>query len=392
MKKITIIGCGHGGQALAVDLVNRGYQVSMYADAHHQGGLAAIKQQKGIHSKGEIQGFFPIAKATTNAQEAIKGSEYIFIVLPSFAHESTFINILPFIKDGQKIITLAANFASLVYKRLLDKTHKHKKIDLIDVGTLPYVCRSDNQGNVEVISIKKQITVASLPGNVLPDIYHDLQALFSSKLMMYQDVLSLGLNITSGITHPVITLLNAGRLGKDSFYFYKEGISPNIADILERMDQERLQIAKALGLDSYTYLELMQQHYGIKYDRIYDFFTQSKPHNALPLCPPSTQHRYITQDVANLLVPWFNLAQIAGVQVPVINNVINMASLINQTNYMRYGSDLLHLGLHNRCVDMIKQFVQNGESLHRNCEHFDMVVNTPSMANQMNTVFINTLN
>lgn len=392
MKNITIIGCGHGGQALAVELVSRGHCVSMYADPNHLGGLTAIKEQKGIYSKGELKGFFPIAKVTTDVSDAIRGSDFIFIVLPSFAHESTFINILPFVTSGQTIVTLAANYASLVYQRLLDKTHKHKKINLVDIGTLPYVCRSDNKGNVEIISIKNQITVASLPGNVLPKIYDDLQSLLSSQLIAYKDVLSLGLNITSGITHPVITLLNAGRLGKDTFYFYKEGISQNIAEILERMDQERQQIAKALGLQVYTYLELMEQHYGIKYDCIYDFFTQSKPHNALPLCPPSTQHRYITQDVANLLVPWQNLATIAGVQVPVISNVINMASLINQTNYMRHGSDLLHLGLHNRCSESIKTFVLSGELPHGDCEHLSVLTNSSTMTRQISPMFINSIN
>ncbi len=42
------------------------------------------------------------------------------------------------------------------------------------------------------------------------------------------------------ILHPAITLLNAGAIGrKDDFKFYRDGISPEIVNIVKKIDKER---------------------------------------------------------------------------------------------------------------------------------------------------------
>ena len=137
MKKITIIGCGHGGQALAADLSLRGCTVSLYAHPNHPGGINAIAKAKGVTCTGLINGFVPIAKATCDMQTAVTDSEYIFIALPSYTHEAIFMELLPFIKPGQTIVTLAANFASLVCLKLLSRADKLSGIDIIDMGIAP---------------------------------------------------------------------------------------------------------------------------------------------------------------------------------------------------------------------------------------------------------------
>src|SRR5579862_2032367 len=109
--KISILGCGHGGQAMAADLSKRGCDVTLYAHPTHPGGIHAIAKAGGVMCKGLINEFVPLSKVTTDLQEAVTDSEYIFISVPSFAHETMFIELLPFIQRGQTIITLAANFA-----------------------------------------------------------------------------------------------------------------------------------------------------------------------------------------------------------------------------------------------------------------------------------------
>lgn len=358
---ITIIGCGHGGQALAVDLIQKGCEINLYAHPDHPGGLHAIANAKGIESKGLIQGFFPVKLATTNLQLAVEDSQYIFIVLPSYVHEAAFIELLPFLKSGQTVITLAANFASLSYLKLLEKTNNKKGIDLIDVASLPYVCRADNLGIVEIIAIKNRIAVASVPASAVQKHLHALKQLISCELNIYSDVLSLGMNITSGLTHPAVTLLNAGRIGKETFYFYKDGITPEIAHVIERLDEERLQIGQRLKLEMFSYLDIMESYYGVRYHSVYQFYRESSAHNALHLCPSSLKERYITQDVGGLLVPWYGLSKLAQCETIVLNNLISLASLLNNTNYFRTGTNLVRLNLHDKTIEEMKQYVTTGE-------------------------------
>jgi opine dehydrogenase len=363
MLKITVIGCGHGGQALSADLSRRGCQVTLYASPKNPGGINAIAKAKGINCTGLINHFVPIFNVTTHMEQAIKESEYIFMVLPSYAHESMFMEMLPFIQPGQTIITLAANFASLTYLKLLIKTNKTAGVNLIDIASLPYVCRADNLGTVDIISVKQMIAAASIPANVIEKHIAALAPIFPSQLLPYTDVLSLGMNITSGMTHPAVALLNAGRIGdkKEIFYFYRDGITPEIADMIGQLDAERIYIGKQLDLKMYSYLDLIEQYYKIRYDSIYQFFRESVPHNTLPLCPSSMQERYITQDVPNLLVPWYCIGKLINVEPTVLGNLITLASLINKTNYLSLGTNLVSLNFHDKNITEIKQYIKFGK-------------------------------
>lgn len=385
MITVTIIGCGHGGQALAADLTRRGCRVTLYAHPTHPGGINTIAKVRGINCTGLINEFVPIFNVTTRMEEAISASEYIFMVLPSYAHEPMMMEMLPFIKSGQTIVTLAANFAALSYLKLLTKANKSKGVDLIDIASLPYVCRADNLGSVEIISIKKTIAAASIPAQEIMKHIAVLESVFPSRLLPYDDVLSLGMNITSGMTHPAVTLLNAGRINqdKDIFYFYRDGITPEIAEIIAQLDEERLYIGKHLGLVMHSYLDLIEQYYGIRYESIYQFFRESVPHNTLPLCPRSLKERYITQDVPNLLVPWYCLGKLANVEPVVLENLISLASLLNNTNYLFTGTNLVNLNLHDKSMNEIKQYVKYGKTPSRVLS----IKNFNTKATNLNVVF-----
>jgi opine dehydrogenase len=98
--KVTVIGAGHGGQAIAADLTQRGCQVTLYAHPQHPGGIHAIAKTGGVQCSGLFNAFVALKKITSNIQEALFEAEYIFISLPSYAHEAIFIEKLPFIKPG----------------------------------------------------------------------------------------------------------------------------------------------------------------------------------------------------------------------------------------------------------------------------------------------------
>lgn len=361
MITVTVIGCGHGGQALAADLTQRGCRVTLYAHPQHPGGIHAIKKNRGINCTGFINEFVSIAGVTTNLQHAIAESEYIFIVLPSYANETIFIEMLPYIRTGQTIITLAANFASLVYLKLLSRMDKTNGIDILDIASLPYVCRADNNGNVEIVTVKNKLAAASIPAIAIEKHIRNLAPIFPCQLIPYQDVLSLGMNVTNGIVHPTVALLNAGRIGKEKemFYFYCDGITPEIASVIERLDAERMHIGEKLGLEMYSFLTLEEQYYGNRYDSIYQFYRESKVHSKLT-GPTSLQGRYVTEDAGGSLVSWYCLGKLVQIESLVLGNLINIASLLNNVNYLRVGTNLVHLNLHDKTIDEVKEYVKTG--------------------------------
>ena len=94
--KISIIGGGNGGCALAADLGSRGFDVCIYSHDDHAKNVKAIHQQNGIFVKGKIEGFVKINLSTTDIEVAITDAKYIFMVLPAYAQETIFETMLPY--------------------------------------------------------------------------------------------------------------------------------------------------------------------------------------------------------------------------------------------------------------------------------------------------------
>jgi opine dehydrogenase len=349
MLKITIIGAGHGGLALAAHLARQGCRVTLCADAEHPGFIHKVMANDGeIELMGRETGIARIAHLTHNYAEAVSHTQLIILSTPSYAHEPVFRKLLPFLKSDHIVITLAGNFSAIVLNSILNAQGHHQHCTLADISSLPYACRVDETGyRVQIMGIKKQMGIATLPAHKAPGLQKSIQRVFPTQLIPYQNVLEIGLNITSGISHPISALFNAGRIGSDkpSFYFYKEGISEHTAVLLEQLDADRRAIGKAYGLSLSPYLQLMEEFYGNKFDNIHEFFQKTPVHNQQKLCPRSLQERYIGQDVPYVIVPWYCLGKKVGLESTLMRNIIEISSLINDTDYLAEGRNHQALGL-----------------------------------------------
>lgn len=344
---ITIIGCGHGGQALAYDLTKKGVDVTLCALPDHPGATEQLSKNPVITCTGELEGSCKLYKVTTNIPEALSLAEIVFFVVPSFAQEQVLLACLPYFKSQQWIVTLEANFASLSYSDLMQRFNYDKSLFFADISTLPYACRSNKPGEVHILGIKQKMGIAALPHEKTSEIIDKLKNIFPSELIPYHNSIEIGLNSLSGILHPAVTLFNAGRIGKDEFYFYKDGISPAVAYLLEELDKERRKIGELYELNLPYCMDIEEEFYGTKYDTIYDFFANSQIHSGkFTLCPGSLKERYISQDIPYVIVPWYSLGQAVGYEARIMKNLIEMASTLTKVDYLAKGRNLLHMNCH----------------------------------------------
>lgn len=347
MRKITIVGCGHGGQALAYDLTSKGCEVTLCALPDHPGSINLLQKSKSITCTGKLEGTEKIHDITLDLPKAISSAEIIFFVVPSFAQEQVLLACLPYFNHNQWVITLEANFACLAYTDLLKRINYDKSIYFADISTLPYACRAIEPGLVHVLGIKKKMGIAALPYEKTNEIRDTLSEFFPSELESYHNSIEIGLNSLSGILHPAVALCNAGRIGKDEFYFYKDGISPAVADLIEQLDKERRKIGELYDLQLPYCMDIEEEFYGIKYDSVYDFFSKSEIHSGeFTLCPSSLKERYISQDIPYVIVPWYSLGAALGYKAMVMKNLIDMSSTLNRYDYLAKGRNLLHMNCH----------------------------------------------
>ncbi|WP_085677844.1 MULTISPECIES: NAD/NADP-dependent octopine/nopaline dehydrogenase family protein [unclassified Pseudomonas] len=358
---ISIIGCGHGGQALAAHLTLLGHSITLYADEQHPGDLHGIHANT-ITLTGKVKATTTLTALTTDIELAVRSADIIYLSLPTHAHLPQFRKMLPFLVDNQIVVSLAGNFSALYLYREL-RQHPHPpSIHIADTASLPYACRAHRPGHVEIIEIKQSMQLAAMPGHSTPFIMARLAASFPCKLSASTSVLELGLNITSAISHPAIMITNAGRIGEGqaSFYFYKEGISTSTANLIQALDNDRISIGQRFGLQLPTYLENMNSFYGYDFTSIHDFFTQSTVHNALKLCPPSINTRYLTQDIPYVMLPWYSLGQHARYQSDVMKAFIDLASMLTGSRFFSNGRNLAEDFLEGMSVSEIHHMLMHG--------------------------------
>lgn len=358
---ITIIGCGHGGQALAAHLTMLGHSITLYADEQHPGDLHGIHDNT-ITLTGRVKATTTLSALTTDIERAVRNADIIYLSLPTHAHLPQFRKMLPFLVDNQIVVSLAGNFSALyLYKEL--RQHPHAaSIHIADTASLPYACRAHRPGHVEIIEIKRAMQLAAMPAQSTPFIMARLSASFPCKLKASTSVLELGLNITSAISHPAIMITNAGRIGEgqEEFYFYKEGISASTAKLIQALDDDRIRIGQRFGLQLPSYLDNMNSFYGYDFTSIHDFFTQSPVHNALKLCPTSIDTRYLTQDIPYVMLPWYSLGQHAQYQSDVMRSFIDLASMLTGSCFFSIGRNLAEDFLEGMSISDIKHVLIHG--------------------------------
>ena len=360
MPSVCVAGAGHGGLAMAGHLSLIGCRVNLYNRSPER--LNAVRMAGGIHVTGEVQGFARLNLITTDPSEALTDVDLIMVVVPATAHENMARLLGPHLAEGQVVILNPGGIGgTLEFTEALRRLKVNTFCFLGETETLLYASRIVNPGQVRIFSIKSAVPVATLPGYHIPDILDTLR-----KLLPYfvpgDNVLKTGLNNMSSVFHPAIMLMNAAWIEetKGNFDFYHQGISPSVARILEALDSERIRVAEKMGVRVLSAREWLYLAYGVAGKNLFEAIQANYGYRGIK-APHTLDHRYITEDVPSTLVPIASLGDHLGVPVPIMKNIISLASLLHGCNYQMMGRTVEKLGLARLNVHQIRRFIEEGK-------------------------------
>lgn len=78
--------------------------------------------------------------------------------------------------------------------------------------------------------------------------------------------------------------------------------------------------------------------------------------------PPNLGHRFLTEDVPFGIVPYHHLARLAGVETPVIDALILLASVISGVDWLSRGLTLEKMGLDGVTKLTLGRFLRSGSA------------------------------
>lgn len=336
---VSVIGAGNCGCAFAADLSRRGINVLLYGHPLHRRNIDAIREKGGLKAHMKIEGVFhPVT--TTDMAEAVNFSRFLIVGVPSYGHEDIVAELEKFDLSNHTVAVMSANFFTLAaFGRLNARL-------ILETNASTYASRMSD-GEIIVTGVKANLPIASFPARISEEDRRIAADIFGVPLHWYKNVLEIGMFCTNGVLHPIPAILNTGWIEstKGDFYFYRDGISHSVGNVIETVDRERLKICEAFGFKLPPVLEEMTGFYGGSFERLSDFAYHTKVHNATKAAPASMHDRFIAEDIPYVLVPWCDLAAMVDVEVPTMRAVVEIASVINGIEYFKTGRNLTRMGI-----------------------------------------------
>ena len=358
MKKLdyAILGAGAGGQSMAAILAAKGQRVKLY-DINAE-KIARLQQLGKIVVEGKIQTEGAPELITTDFAAAVSNADVIMVVTTTDAHPEIANKLAPFLKDGQVILLNPGHMGGAMVVSHIIRDIRQCKADVVigEAGDLMYACRCTKIGFPFHSGIKEHTKVATLPagdvGKLLQVIGEDFPNLVPAK-----SVIETGFRGGSAILHPIPTLMNINHMDNGEAYdYYIEGISPSIAKIMAKADEERVSVCKAFGADSTSTVKSLQKTYHLTQDDLYELIQNNKAYVGVP-CPMNLNHRFIVEDILSALVPLSSLGHQLGIATPMLDAYIRIACVICSRDFWSEGRTVQSLGIAGKTPEEIYKMV-----------------------------------
>lgn len=252
------------GRAFLADYVSKEYHVIGYTrpTSHGQEVLNAIHRLGGLYlerpdnSNHELSKFVKLGTSyvTEDLEYMINNSDLVIVALPSTFHEEAVKQMsdcgiwrrrIPIVLSPSR--SLASPY---MWKIVGDR------YPFVNFSTCPYSCKAPKP-EVSLIKRRKRTFIASLEGDINKRQVDMIKELFPQAALTTVPALT-SLNNIGGVFHCATYMLNIDEIERrkntgEIFSFYMDGIAsrPEVGEVLEQIDQVRLQIAKAIGVRTF---------------------------------------------------------------------------------------------------------------------------------------------
>lgn len=252
------------GHSYFADFLSRGYKVIGYNRPSPHGDLvlSTIAKTGGIYlerpenTNHEESHFIPLGKGyvTSDLRKMVSDVDVVIVTLPSTYHEES-VKAMCEAGIGKRCVPIllspSRSAASPYMWRILGE-----KYPIICLSTCPYSCKAPKPG-VALIKRRKRTFIASLEGEVNHNHVNMMRELFPQAALTRIPALTT-LNNIGAVFHCATYMLNIDEIERrketcEVFSFYIDGIAarPEVGNVLEQIDQVRLQIAHKLGLQTF---------------------------------------------------------------------------------------------------------------------------------------------
>ena len=374
--KIAVMGAGHAGFGLSGYLSLNGFDVNLFEFPEYEASIKPLYESKGIYIHGVMgEGIGKLNKITTDAKEALKGVDIIFISIPAWGHKTAAkVCASTGIAPEQIIALLPGNTGgALEFRQVFVANGGNPEVVIAETPSFIFACKKDSLSGgrpdgVWIRGVKDDLQIGVMPAEKTNETVKFLKQTFK-EFTPAEDVLETGLCRVGYLMHPSITLMNIARVESMGGLFpyvgrdWGRGTTESVCRLMEALDKDRLKLVKALGYKPISALELwktMYGHYGcMEADNIYDFISNTPVYQGARIAN-SIEDRHFTEPVPYGLVPMASIAKELKLDLPIMVGIINVFCGVYGRDFWAEGRDAKSMGLKGLSKNEIRQFVRHG--------------------------------
>ncbi|MDQ3751516.1 MAG: NAD/NADP octopine/nopaline dehydrogenase family protein [Actinomycetota bacterium] len=348
MSCVAVLGAGAGGMAAAADLTLRGHEVHLWnrSQATIEPLSAAGKiVYRGALGDGEIE----IAALDHHLARTLAGADVVAVTLPALAHEEV-AGALAGLGCTIPVVLNPGHTGGALHWRHVFAQAGEAPPPIAELSTLTYVARKQAPNSVTISGVAGSVHAACLPGD--EDALSSARSMWTSATPA-RDVLATGLANVNMVLHPPGAVLSAAwvEATEGDFLFYVDAMTPGVGRVIDLLDAERLEVARAFGHDLPSLIQEMaavgtadpsDAEVGITGAAI-----ARGEANRRIRAPDSLNHRYYKEDFGYGLVPLIVLARIAGVDVSIASALLRVAEAATGEDLGMRGLTADRLGIEN---------------------------------------------
>lgn len=343
--KISILGAGNGGTAVAAELSLHGHEVTLIktSNAMHDQNFNFLLENGGkVNLIEEGKTVTANIKRITRQLSYLTESEVVIIYIQTNYHEALIKRIKPYLRDGQ-ILLLNPGYLSTAYVLKhcsdIDLTICEAQSSFLD-------CRISEPGTIKIGFRNVRNPLGIYPINRIKESRSILNKL-GFPFVYLPSVIEAALHNPNLIVHTVGAIMSIARIEKTKgdYCMYHEVFTPSVWRILKALDNEKMNVMEKLGCERISYVEACKHRNTLDDSRDAKevfFWYANMPTRAKG--PVVVDSRYISEDVPQGLVLLETLGSKFHVNTPVCTSLIDIASAALGSNLRLKGRTLERLG------------------------------------------------
>lgn len=349
--KISILGAGNAGCAVAADLTLKGHEVTLIKTSHsmHDDNFEYLQNNDGkmvLNEFGEIKTAY-ISKVTRDLTE-LKNSEVVIIYIQTNYHEQLIEKISDTIEDNQ-ILLINPGYLSTAY---VLKHCSDKKLIVAEAESSFIDGRIMEPGYFRVGFRNVRNPIGIYPKERKEEAIEKLDKL-DERFVYLDSVVEAAIHNPNLIVHTVGSVMSIPRIekSKGDFCMYHEAYTrdnPSTWNILEALDKEKMTVLKKMGFKELSYVEACKYRNSLnESEDAKEVFLNYAEMDTRAKGPTKVDSRYISEDVPQGLVMLESLGKTLNVETPIASSLINIASAALDRNLRNEGRKLDKLGKNN---------------------------------------------